>query len=107
MDRGVACNGVVQSSRYDGKRTSLAKSRHAQGLPVILGQGADEVHRTYRPKHDPVIIGGLPIVPVHFPIFPQRTVEKLVVVALLHRDRNPMDTNLQGDRPLLCATFRQ
>ena len=98
MDGSQAGDPRVERRRYHRQGAALAGAGHAQGLAVVLRQGANKVYGTQRAHNDTVVVESIAVVPAESPIITQSPIGQIVVNRLLHGDGYAMNAYLQHNQ---------
>ena len=112
VDSTVAADAAVQSSQRQRQETALARTRHAQIPPVplsptahrlkVVAQGSDEVDGTNGTGNNVAVIILVAVVQTVLPVVGKGSGKELVIIGLLLRHGNAVDTNFKHDDALRC-----
>src|ERR1035441_484092 len=89
----------IRGGRRDRQLPPLARAHHEQALAVPIRPGGEEIVRPHAAQVDAPVIVPVAVIEVVEPVAVERAGAQLVVDLLGEVDRDPVDPDLEDDRP--------
>ena len=100
MHGGIAADALVEPRRSQRQESALTGARHTQLAPVPGSVLLNIVERANTSYNHALVVALVAVVHAPVPVVHQGPVEHIVVDLLVHRHRDAVDANLQGDDTL-------